>query len=132
MVTTINTFERSCCAKINKFNFLCKKGMSQKIVEKWCRKRRRCWSLPLSVFAPAVIYDNWFRCMCRFYSRELILQDPEHIGVYSTCYETSYISEVAETAEIKNYCENRDDKEEFFVTMDKNKWRDKLSDITYA
>lgn len=98
--------------------------MSQKRVEEWCRKRKRCWSLPLSVFAPAVIYDNWFRCMCRFYSRELILQDPEHVGVYSLWDETSYISQVAEIAEIKNYCRICDDKEEFFVTTDKDRWKE--------
>ena len=41
-------------------------------VEKWCRKRKYCWTLPVSVFTPAVKYDNFFRCMICFYSRQWI------------------------------------------------------------
>jgi len=43
-------------------------------VEKWCRKRKYCWTLPVSVFSEAVKYDNFFRCMCCFYSRQWIEQ----------------------------------------------------------
>lgn len=34
------------------------------IVEKWCKQRHYCWSLPISAFYDAILYDNWFRHTC--------------------------------------------------------------------
>lgn len=45
----------------------------QQLVENWCRKRHRCWGLPLSVFGPAVRFYNFFRCMCWYYSRQMLV-----------------------------------------------------------
>lgn len=41
-----------------------KEMTTKSVVEKWCKQRKYCWSLPLSAFFPAIEYDNWFRDEC--------------------------------------------------------------------
>src|SRR6266550_1502652 len=46
--------------------------MTQGKVEEWCRKRKKCWNLPVDAFGDAIMYDNWFRKMAFGLSRKAI------------------------------------------------------------
>jgi len=72
----------------------------QELVEKWSKKRDRCWSLPVSVFADAVVFDNFFRCMCCFYSRQLITESG-FVQRYFRCNNKAYTYPLATTEQIK-------------------------------
>lgn len=53
-------------------------------MQNWTKKRKRCWTLPKSVFEPAIAFDDWFRKTVRKFVY-MDLRNSETILIDGTC-----------------------------------------------